>query len=176
MPDVFDTIENSMQMLRERLTVTTVYGDPVTADGITVIPVSRVSFGFGGGGGSGVAPRRVSGETLAGNGDAAIKTGSGSGGGMGGGGMVEPLGYIEISATGSRWVPLEPPRGEIFLRLLAIAPALLPMGKGRGGLLRRLILLVAGQAVLRQVFRPGGMPEGVRSRFPFPKKAAEAPV
>ena len=39
-----------------------------------------------------------------------------------------------------------------------------------------LILLVAGQAVLRQVFRPGGMPEGVRSKFPFPKQATEAPV
>lgn len=174
MPDVFDTIENAMQMLRERLSVKTVYGDPVTADGITVIPVSKVSFGFGGGG-SNVAPRGVSDETLAGNGDAAIRAGLRTGG-MGGGGMVEPLGYIEISATGSRWVPLEPPRAEIFLRLLAIAPALLPMGRGRGGLLRRLILLVAGQAVLRQVFRPGGMPEGVRNRFPFPKKAAEAPV
>ncbi len=175
MPDVFDTIENAMQMLRERLSVTTVYGDPVTADGITVIPVSRVSFGFGGGGGSGVTPRGVSDETLAGNGDAAIQAGSGMGG-MGGAGTVEPLGYIEISATGSRWVPLEPPRGEVFLRLLAIAPALLPMGKGRGGLLRRLILLVAGQAVLRQVFRPGGLPEGVRSRLPLPKKATEAQV
>ena len=173
MPDVFDTIESAMQMLRERLSVTTVYGDPVTADGITVIPVSKVSFGFGGGGGS--APRGVSDETLAGNGDAAIRAGLRTGG-MGGGGMVEPLGYIEISKAGSRWVPLEPPRAEIFLRLLAIAPALLPMGKGRGGLLRRLILLVAGQAVLRQVFRPGGLPEGVRSRLSFPKKAAEAPV
>ncbi len=174
MPDVFDTIENAMQMLRERLSVTTVYGDPVTADGITVIPVSRVSFGFGGGGGSGVTPRGVSDETLAGNGDAASH--ASGGGGMGGAGTVEPLGYIEISKAGSRWVPLEPPRAEIFLRLLAIAPALLPVGKGRGGLLRRLIVLVAGQAVLRQVFRPGGMPEGVRSKFPFPKQAAEAPV
>ena len=172
MPDVFDTIENAMQMLRERLSVTTVYGDPVIAEGITVIPVSKVSFAFGGGGGS--APRGVSDETLAGNGDAASQ--AGGGGGMGGGGMVEPLGYIEISKTGSRWVPLEPPRAEIFLRLLAIAPALLPVGKGRGGLLRRLILLVAGQAVLRQVFRPGGIPEGVRSKFPFPKQATEAPV
>ena len=174
MPDVFDTIENATQMLRERLSVTTVYGDPVTADGITVIPVSKVSFAFGGGGGSGVAPRGLSGETLAGNGDAASRSGSGSG--MGGGGMVEPLGYIEISKAGSRWVPLEPPRSEVFLRLLAIAPALLPVGKGRGGLLRRLLLLVAGQAVLRQVFRPGGLPEGVRSRLPLPKKATEAPV
>ena len=171
MPDVFDTIENATQMLRERLSVTTVYGDPVTAEGITIIPVSKVSFAFGGGG---VAPRGVSDETLAGNGDASVNAGSGSG--MGGGGMVEPLGYIEISKAGSRWVPLEPPRSEVFLRLLAIAPALLPVGKGRGGLLRRLLLLVAGQAVLRQVFRPGGLPEGVRSRLPLPKKATEAPA
>ena len=88
MPDVFDTIENAPQRLRGRLSVTTVYGDPVTADGITVIPVSKVSFAFGGGGGSG-----VSAETLAGNGDAAIRAGLRTGG-MGGG--VE---------SDSRWQP-----------------------------------------------------------------------
>ncbi len=175
MPDVFDTIESAMRTLQERLSVSTVYGEPVSANGVTVIPVSKVSFGFGGGGGSGVAPRGVSGETLAGNGDATLKTGSGSGGGMGGGGTVEPLGYIEISDAGSRWVPLEPPRGELFLRVLAVAPALLPTGRGRGGLLRRLLLLLAGQALLGRVLRPG-MPEGMRGRLPLPRRAAEEPA
>jgi uncharacterized spore protein YtfJ len=174
MADVFDTIESAMRTLRERLSVSTVYGEPVSANGVTVIPVSKVSFGFGGGGGSGVVPRGVSGETLAGNGDAAIKAGFGSGG-MGGGGMVEPLGYIEISESGSRWVPLEPPRGELFLRVLAVAPALLPTGRGRGGLLRRLLLLLAGQALLGRVLRPG-MPEGMRGRLPLPRRAAEKPA
>jgi len=31
--------------------VTAVYGEPITRDGITVVPVARVGFGFGGGAG-----------------------------------------------------------------------------------------------------------------------------
>ncbi|TXS45420.1 hypothetical protein EAO75_21440, partial [Streptomyces sp. uw30] len=31
--------------------VAAVYGEPVTVDGVTVIPVAKVSFGFGGGAG-----------------------------------------------------------------------------------------------------------------------------
>ncbi|NUS45538.1 MAG: hypothetical protein HOQ24_17835, partial [Mycobacteriaceae bacterium] len=35
--------------------VRTVFGEPVVADGITVIPVARMSYGFGGGAGGGVS-------------------------------------------------------------------------------------------------------------------------
>ena len=175
MADVFDTIESAMRTLRERLSVTTVYGEPVSANGVTVIPVSKVSFGFGGAS-SGAGSKPAGPETWeAESAEAAIKAGSRSGGGMGGGGMVEPLGYIEISESGSRWVPLEPPRGELFLRVLAVAPALLPTGRGRGGLLRRLLLLLAGQALIGRVLRPG-LPEGMRGRLPFPRRGAEEPA
>jgi uncharacterized spore protein YtfJ len=62
-----------------RATVSSVFGEPVERDGITVIPVARARFGFGGGGGAGP-----------GEGDA------GSGGGGGGGALVSPVGYIEV--------------------------------------------------------------------------------
>src|SRR5260370_37784738 len=39
--------------------VSTVFGDPVERDGITVIPVDKVSWGFGGGAGSGSNPRQT---------------------------------------------------------------------------------------------------------------------
>ena len=146
MTDVFDTIESATKTLRERLSVTTTYGEPVSRNGVTVIPVSKVSFGFGGGGGSGVDPASDGDE-------AAVKTGTGSGGAMGGGGVVEPLGYIEITDAGTRWVPLEPPRAEVLLRILAVLPAFMPTGKGRGGLLRRIFLVLAGQALVGGVLR-----------------------
>lgn len=62
-----------------RVAVSTVFGEPIERDGLTVIPVARARFGFGGGGGGGVS-----------EGD------HGSGGGGGGGALVSPAGYIEI--------------------------------------------------------------------------------
>jgi uncharacterized spore protein YtfJ len=60
----------------------TVFGDPVQREGVTVIPVAKARFGFGGGGGSGT--RQSDPE------------GMGSGGGGGGGVAVAPIGYIEV--------------------------------------------------------------------------------
>ena len=37
----------------DRVQVSTVFGEPVEREGITVIPVARARFGFGGGGGAG---------------------------------------------------------------------------------------------------------------------------
>ena len=58
--------------------VSTVFGEPIEREGITVIPVARARFGFGGGGGGAYEPD------------------GGSGGGGGGGGVVSPVGYIEV--------------------------------------------------------------------------------
>lgn len=46
-------MEASMGKIREMVDSNTVVGEPiVTADGVTLIPVSRLSFGFGCGGGT----------------------------------------------------------------------------------------------------------------------------
>lgn len=46
-----DLMETTMAKLREMVDVNTIVGAPITtADGITLIPVSRVSFGFAAGG------------------------------------------------------------------------------------------------------------------------------
>jgi uncharacterized spore protein YtfJ len=63
----------------ERAQVSTIFGEPVEREGVTVIPVARARFGFGGGGGSGSR-----------EGD------EGSGGGGGGGVAVGPIGYIQL--------------------------------------------------------------------------------
>ncbi|HAY62263.1 MAG TPA: sporulation protein YtfJ, partial [Ruminococcaceae bacterium] len=48
----------SMDKIKEMVDVNTIVGDPVTTpDGVTLVPVSRVSFGFGGGGGDLVKQR-----------------------------------------------------------------------------------------------------------------------
>lgn len=65
----------------DKASVSTVFGDPVEQEGITVIPVAKARFGFGGGGGGGGPKGR-----------------EGSGGGGGGGAAVTPVGYIEVRA------------------------------------------------------------------------------
>ncbi len=75
----------------------TVYGAPVERDGVTVIPVAKVRWGFGGGDGSST-------------GDGATH-GVGSGSGGGGGVTVSPLGYIELVDGSSRFRRIHDPVG-----------------------------------------------------------------
>ncbi len=166
--DVFRVIEELARKLQERFSVRTVYGDPITANGVTIVPVARTAFGFGGGGGSGRS-RRPEGEEAG----TAGAFGEGGGSGGGGGGVVRPVGYIEITDGGSRWVPLERPRSEQFLRALMAALASPPTG-GVRRLLVRLFVVVVGRAIMERVGRPDltAMIENLR----FGRSAAEGEV
>ena len=47
-----DMMTNSMSKIRDMIDVNTVVGDPITTPGgVTIIPVTKVSIGYGGGGG-----------------------------------------------------------------------------------------------------------------------------
>lgn len=73
----------------------TVYGEPVTHGDRIVIPVAKVTSGYGFGGGSGQGSNRENDQ-------------QGSGGGGGGGGKldVKPIGYVEITSEKSQFVPI----------------------------------------------------------------------
>ena len=154
MVDILETVDKIARSAQERLTVRTAYGDPITANGVTVVPVAKVRFGFGGGGGGGTgtspAPRT---EGFADEMLGPAQSGSGGGGGGGGGGTIEPVGFIEITAGGARWVPLEPSRGELVLRAL-MATAVIAPGGGRRNFFRRLGLMLVGQAAIAALTRP----------------------
>ena len=46
-----DMMTNSMSKIRDMIDVNTVVGDPITTPGgVTIIPVTKVSIGYGGGG------------------------------------------------------------------------------------------------------------------------------
>lgn len=82
----------SMESIREMVDVNTVVGDPVqTQDGSTVIPISRVSFGFVAGGGeyAGGLPSPQADEMP-------------FAGGAGAGVSVQPVGFLVCSASGVR--------------------------------------------------------------------------
>ncbi|WP_405592713.1 spore germination protein GerW family protein [Streptomyces sp. NBC_01092] len=83
--------------------VAAVYGKPVTVDGVTVIPVAKVSFGFGGGAGRAVEAGRT-----------------GDGGGGGGGAEARPLGYIEMRGGVATYKPIRDPWSDVVLPLTAL--------------------------------------------------------
>jgi uncharacterized spore protein YtfJ len=84
---IFSTISERLESVAN---VRTVFGEPVSAQGRTVIPVGKVRYGFGGGEGN----RKFSGADQ-----------PDAGGGGGGGVVVAPVGVIEITSTGTRFVP-----------------------------------------------------------------------
>ena len=72
-------IERVMGELHRIVRTETVVGDPVQAGELTLIPVSKISFGFGAGGG---------------------QEGKGQSG-TGGGATVEPIAFLVIDGTGN---------------------------------------------------------------------------
>ncbi len=99
------TLQSMFKTLSERLqiaaTVKTVYGDPVVAEGKTIIPVATVRFGFGAGSGERDADADADGDGVSGF------SGAGKGGGGGGGVEVRPIGFIEITPGETRFVSIE---------------------------------------------------------------------
>ncbi len=87
---------NFLQPLFERLytsaNVRTIFGDPIVVEDKTVVPVAKIGLGLGGGAGKG------EGE----NDSPCEGEGAGGGGGVG----VVPVGVVEITADGTRFIPI----------------------------------------------------------------------
>ena len=91
--------ERSHELIRQMLdslNTNTVFGAPQREGNVTLIPVSRVWYGFGEGSGSGTAGATAESDQVQ----------SGEGGGGGGGGSARPLGYIRIAGDDVRFEPI----------------------------------------------------------------------
>jgi uncharacterized spore protein YtfJ len=86
-----DLLQRIGETLGSTATVKSVFGEPIHANGKTVVPVAKVAYGFGGGFGTGK--------------DGAHTDREGEGGGGGGGVRAFPAGALEITDTGTRFVP-----------------------------------------------------------------------
>lgn len=73
-------MENTLEKMREMVDVSTIIGDPIQTDGTTLIPVSKVSYGFTSGGTD--LPSKQNAELF--------------GGGGGGGITITPVAFIVI--------------------------------------------------------------------------------
>ena len=103
-----DLLESISEKLGSTATVKTVYGDPIQANGKIVVPVAKIAYGFGGGFGSGHGKYRSDHETGTPEGTNetdATQARHGEGGGGGGGVRAFPAGALEITDSGTRFVP-----------------------------------------------------------------------
>ncbi|KAA5539948.1 spore germination protein GerW family protein [Adhaeribacter rhizoryzae] len=93
-------ISSLTETFSQNSTIKKVYGDPKETQGKTIIPVAKVSFGFGGGFGGG----GIKGQENADTPEPETNKAKGQGGGMGGGLLAKPLGLLEITPEYTRFV------------------------------------------------------------------------
>ena len=100
-----ELMETTMTKIREMVDTNSVIGEPITTpDGVTVIPISRVSFGFGTGGSD--YGKTV--DKFGGAGAAGVK--------------IEPVSFLIIKDGVTRVVPVAiPPMGPVD-RILDMVP------------------------------------------------------
>lgn len=102
----------TMDKLRAMVDANTIIGDPIVVDGVTLIPVSKVSFGLATGGS-----------------DFPSKTQSGLFGGGGGAGVtVSPVAFIAVSDGNVRMMPVYNELSS-FDKAVAMAPDMLERAK-----------------------------------------------
>ena len=77
---VEELMKEVVEQLEKMVTTRTIIGEPITAAGKTMIPISRVSFGFGSVGGEGKRGEQ-----------------GGFGGVGGGGAKIEPVAFLVVS-------------------------------------------------------------------------------
>ena len=98
-------LENTVQKIREMVDVNSVIGEPITTpDGVTIIPVSKVSVGFGGGGSD------------------FVKNENAFGGGVGGGVKVTPICFLIVKDGNVRMMPAAEPANTTADRIVEMVP------------------------------------------------------
>lgn len=106
-------LENTIAKIREMVDVNSVVGEPITTpDGVTIIPVSKVSVGFGGGGSDYVSKN-------------ANKQENPFGGGAFGGVKVTPIAFMVIKEGNVRMLPVAVPPSTTADRIVEQVPDVL---------------------------------------------------
>jgi sporulation protein YtfJ len=86
-------MDTTMKKIKELVDVNTIVGDPITTpDGTTIIPISKVTYGFASGG-SDLPTKKENRECF--------------GGGSGAGVTIQPIGFLSICKGNVKMIPIE---------------------------------------------------------------------
>jgi len=103
-----ELMQTTLQKIKELVDSSTVVGDPIVCGTATIIPVSKIAYGFGSGGSD--LPAKKEGEFF--------------GGGGGAGASVTPLGFIVITETEIKLLQLDEHRDSAG-KLIDLVPELI---------------------------------------------------
>ena len=105
-----DLMQESMAKLRELADTNSIIGQPIhTPDGVTLIPISRVSMGMGGGG-------AVFGKKQPDNPEGSL------GSGLGMGVHIDPVAFLVVKDGFTRVIPVAAPPMNTVDRVIEMAP------------------------------------------------------
>ena len=102
----------TMEKIREMVDVNTIIGQPIQTDGMTLIPVSKLSFGFGTGGGESAPSENKPGKE------------NFFGGGSGAGVNISPVAFLIVKDDSVKLLPVNPPAGNTIDRVVEMVPEL----------------------------------------------------
>ena len=104
-----DLMRSTMDKIREMVDTNTIVGQPITTpDGVTLIPISKVSFGFGSGGGNYGAAQA---ERFGGGGGAGVK--------------IDPVAFLVVKDGTTRVLPVSMPPVSTADRVVEMVPDIL---------------------------------------------------
>ena len=102
-------MQSTMEKVHEMVDTNTIVGQPITTpDGVTLIPISKVSFGFGSGGG-----------------DYGKAAKEGFGGGSAAGVRIDPVAFLVIKDGTTRVLPVAVPPVSSVERIVDMVPDVL---------------------------------------------------
>ncbi len=111
--DLTKLMETTMTKIREMVDSNEIIGEPiVTPDGITVIPISRLSFGFGSGGSDYGKPN----GKFSGGGAAGVK--------------IDPVAFLIVKNGQTHMMPVAVPAATTADRILELVPQLVDRVEG----------------------------------------------
>ena len=101
-------LESTIAKIREMLDANSVVGQPIVVDGVTIIPISKISVGLGGGGSDYVSKHPTNENPF--------------GGGVGAGAKVTPIAFLVIKDGNTRMIPVPVPANTTVDRALEMLP------------------------------------------------------
>jgi len=103
-------LDSTIAKIREMVDVNSVVGEPITTqDGVTIIPISKISVGFGGGGSDFVSKHVNHHENP-------------FGGGVGAGVKVTPVAFLVVKGDSVKVLPVAQPAGTTVDRVVEMVP------------------------------------------------------
>lgn len=105
-----DLLSTTMEKIRTMVDANTIIGQPIQAEGVTLIPVSKLSFGFASGGSDFTTKNQK---------PTAPNT---FGGGSGASAKLEPVAFLIVKGENIRLLPVTPPPGTTVDRVIEMVP------------------------------------------------------